>query len=126
MAFQYTNPATGGHVLPTMGCWIQMLRPGVHKKAHRHTASAVYHVFRGHGSTIIDGVQIDWEEGDFIALPPWSWHEHVNRSASDEVILFSTTDLPVMRSLNLFTEEVYEQTGGHQAVTASYAEAHGY
>lgn len=125
VAFQYTNPATGGSVLPTMGCWIQMIRPGVHTKAHRHTASAVYHVYRGEGSTIIDGVQIDWKQGDFFALPPWSWHEHRNTSG-DEVILFSTTDAPIMRSLNLFTEQAYEPTGGHQEVTGIYAETTGY
>jgi gentisate 1,2-dioxygenase len=123
VAFEYTNPTTGGHVLPTIGCCIQMLRPGVHTQAHRHCASAVYHVFRGSGSTIVDGVQIDWEEGDFFALPPWCWHEFANGSNTEDAILFHTTDQPVMESLGLFEEDGYERDGGHQAVTAQYAEA---
>ncbi|MEA2639630.1 MAG: gentisate 1,2-dioxygenase [Chloroflexota bacterium] len=123
VAFRYTNPATGRHVLPTIGCWIQMLRPGVHTQAHRHTTSAVYHVFRGRGSTIVNGVQIDWEQGDFIALPQWSWHEHINRSSTEEAILFSTTDAPVLEALNLYVEEPYTERDGHQMVTGSEAAA---
>jgi len=125
VAFRYTNPATGGSVLPTIGCWIQMLRPGIHTKAHRHTSCAVYHVFKGRGSTIVDGVRIDWEEGDFIALPPFVWHEHLNRSETEEAVLFSTNDAPVIQSINLYTEEPYEKHGGYQPVKASYEEAFG-
>jgi gentisate 1,2-dioxygenase len=126
VAMRYTNPSTGGHVLPTIGCWIQMLRPGVHTKAHRHTTCAVYQCFRGRGSIIVDGLQIDWEQGDFIALPPWTWHEHVNGSSSEDAILFSTTDSPILQSLNLLAEEPYEENGGHQKVTGTYADRFGY
>ena len=35
---EYTNPNTGGPVMPTIACHIQMLRPGEATKAHRHTA----------------------------------------------------------------------------------------
>jgi gentisate 1,2-dioxygenase len=122
IAFEYTNPTTGSHVLPTIGCWIQMLRPGVHTQAHRHASCQVYHVFRGQGATIIDGVQLDWEQGDFFALPPHCWHEHRNASSSDEAVLFSTTDTPVMDALNLYYEDAYAERGGHQDVVASYAE----
>jgi len=122
VAFEYTNPTTGGHVLPTIGCCIQMLRPNVHTRAHRHAACAVYHVFRGQGFTIVDGVQIDWQEGDFFALPPWCWHEHANTSASEEAVLFHTTDMPVLESLNLYEEQEYLGAGGRQSVTASFDE----
>jgi gentisate 1,2-dioxygenase len=120
VAFRYTNPATGKDVLPTLGCWIQMLRPGVHTRAHRHTTTAVYHVFRGSGSTIVNGVQIDWKKGDFISLPPWTWHEHLNSSSSEEAILFSTNDKPIFDSLNLYTEEEYTENKGYQKVTSMY------
>jgi gentisate 1,2-dioxygenase len=122
VAMRYTNPATGGHVLPTIGCWMQMLRPGVHTQAHRHTTSQVYHVFRGRGSTIVDGVRLDWEPGDFFSLPPWAWHEHLNRSESEEAILFSTTDAPVIEAINLYTEEPHPD--GQQQVTGEYGEVY--
>src|SRR5262245_35432516 len=55
IALEYTHPQTGRSVLPTMACWIQMLRPGERTKAHRHTGSAVYYVAQGTGESIIDG-----------------------------------------------------------------------
>jgi len=125
VAFEYTNPTTGGHVLPTIGCCIQMLRPGIHTRAHRHASCGVFHAFRGRGFTIVDGVQIDWEEGDFFALPPWCWHEHANTSSSEEAVLFHTTDLPVLEALSLFEEHEYERDGGHQQVTATFEGRYG-
>lgn len=65
----FRNPATGGHVTPTFGCAIQMLRPGMRTCAHRHTTSAVYQVFRGRGCSVIAGKRYDWSEGDYFALP---------------------------------------------------------
>ncbi len=121
VAFEYTNPTNGGHVLPTIGCNIQMLRPGVHTRAHRHSNCSVYHVFRGEGYTVVDGVQITWKKGDFFALPPWCWHEHANTS-SEGAVLFSTTDLPVLESLNLLEEHEYAEGNGRQTVTATFEE----
>src|SRR5881409_2604167 len=44
VSLEYVNPIIGGPALPTVGCWIQMLRPGEKTKKHRHTSSAVYFV----------------------------------------------------------------------------------
>ena len=44
---EYTNPVTGGPAMPTIGCYIQLLRPGEHTQAHRHTSSAAFHVVEG-------------------------------------------------------------------------------
>lgn len=111
---EYTNPHTGQAVLPTLSCSIQLLRAGIHTQAHRHTTSAVYYVVAGVGHTIIEGKQYDWQKGDFLALPPWVWHEHVNSSASEEAILFSVTDAPVFEALGLYREESYRENGGRQ------------
>jgi len=121
VAFEYTNPTTGGPVLPTLGCNIQLIRPRVHTRAHRHSASAVYYVFRGAGYSVIDGVRIDWKAGDFLSLPPWAWHEHANRGSGD-AILFSTTDAPVLENLCLLQEEAHP---GFQEVVARYTERYG-
>jgi gentisate 1,2-dioxygenase len=120
VAMEYTNPLSGGHVLPTMGCWIQMLRPGIHTRAHRHMSSVAYHVFRGRGATIIDGVRLEWSQGDFISLPPRAWHEHINASVTEEAFLFSINDAPVFESLNLQHEETYERDGGRQAESSIF------
>jgi gentisate 1,2-dioxygenase len=104
VALEYADPRTGGHTLPALACWIQLLRPGVHTRAHRHTSSAVYHVLRGQGYSVIDGQRLDWAQGDFFALPSWARHEHANPSG-DEAILFSITDLPTLEALDLYREE---------------------
>lgn len=103
--FEYTNPLDGGHTLPGMSCFIQRLRPGEQTSAHRHTTSTVYHAYRGQGTTIINGEQMDWATGDTFALPSWAWHEHANGSDSEEAVLFSVSDLPVLENLDLYREE---------------------
>jgi gentisate 1,2-dioxygenase len=118
IALQYTHPQTGGPVLPTMACWIQMLRPGERLRAHRHTGSAVYYVVDGTGETIIDGRRFAWGKGDILALPSWALHEHANRSARDPAVLFSIQDRPVLEALGLYREEPLAENGGHQAVTS--------
>ncbi len=103
-------------MLPTLGCAIQLLRPGVHTRAHRHTSSSVYHVFRGRGYSVINGQRLDWEQGDFLAVPPWAWHEHANASTADEAVLFSINDLPAMEALALYREQAYAEHDGHQPI----------
>jgi gentisate 1,2-dioxygenase len=121
VAFDYVNPTTGGHVLPTIGCRIQLIRAGVETKSHRHSSVSVFHVFRGAGSTVVDGVQIDWKQGDFLVVPPYAWHDHRNLHGEDAV-LFSTTDTPVLEALNLLREEAYPDNGGRQPITAGYVD----
>jgi len=125
IAFDYTNPTTGGHVLPTIGCRIQMVRRGIHTRAHRHSYSSIFHVFRGEGATVIDGVKIEWRQGDFFVVPPNSWHEHMNPSA-ENAVLFSTMDAPVIEMLLLYREEEYRENRGHQQIETTYDERYGY
>jgi gentisate 1,2-dioxygenase len=113
------NPSTGGPALPTMSCLIQLIRPGVHTYAHRQVNSAIYHVFDGRGHTVINGTRFDWQRGDFFIVPPWAWHEHVNES-TEEVILFSVQDTPVMQALGLYREEAYKENSGHQKITGTF------
>jgi gentisate 1,2-dioxygenase len=123
IALEYQHPQTGGSVLPTMACYLQLLRPGERLKAHRHTGSAVYLVKRGAGETIIDGVRFSWGKGDVLVVPPWALHEHANTSRADDAILFSIQDTPVLQKLGLDRVEYYEENGGHQQVTSSFQPA---
>ncbi len=107
--YEYTNPYTGGPVMPTMSAYIQRLAPGQHTDAHRHTPSTVYHVARGSGYSIVNGEKLEWEEHDTFAVPGWAVHEHVNGSGNDEAILFSFSDEPVLRALGLYREIAAER-----------------
>jgi gentisate 1,2-dioxygenase len=120
IALEYTHPQTGRSVLPTMACWIQMLRPGERLKAHRHTGSAVYYVAQGAGETIIDGCRFAWSRGDIITLPAWALHEHANLSTEEPAVLFSIQDRPVLEALGLYREEPLAERDGHQAVVSTF------
>ena len=104
-AMEYVNPLTGGSTLPTLSCWIQMLTPGQRTQSHRHTSTVLYHAFSGSGTTMINGQPYDWEKGDSFVVPLWHWHEHANRSSSEDAILFSMNDAPVLEPFGLFREE---------------------
>lgn len=112
----YINPLTGGPVMATIGASMQMLRPGEHTKAHRHTGSIIYQCAKGEGYSIINGKRFDWRERDIFCVPSWMFHEHVNGSSSEDACLFSFHDLPVMRALNLYREEALAEKGGHQVL----------
>ena len=114
---EYVNPATNGPVMRTLGASMQLLRPGEHTQAHRHTGSFLYHVAKGRGHSIINGQRYDWQERDIFCVPSWAWHEHVNGSASDDACLFCLSDLPVMRALGLYREQAFGDNGGHQPLT---------
>jgi gentisate 1,2-dioxygenase len=115
VAMEYINPHTGGPLMPTLACWVQLIRAGVRTRAHRQTGSAVYFVFEGRGASVIDGQRFDWRTGDLFVVPTWAWHEHA--SADGEAILFSVQDTPVMQALGLYREQAYPEHDGHQPVT---------
>lgn len=105
---RYVNPRRGGFTLRTIGCEIQMLRPGEKTKAHRHTSNTIYHAFRGSGCTVVGGERLAWEQGDCFTVPLWSWHRHENASFTEDAILFSLTDRPVKETLGFYWEESRE------------------
>lgn len=114
----YTNPVTGGHVMPTIGASMQRLRPGFVGKAHRHTGSFMYQVAKGKGYSVIDGQRFDWQERDIFCVPSWAFHEHVNLSQTNDACLFCFNDLPVMQSLSLYYEEALLENAGQQKIVS--------
>jgi gentisate 1,2-dioxygenase len=101
---RYINPATGSYTYPTMSCEVQLLRAKERTATHRHTSTAIYHVFRGRGRTKVGEGYLEWQKGDSLVIPLWQWHSHENLS-DDEAVLFSINDRPIMESLQLYREE---------------------
>jgi len=102
---EYVNPLNGGPLMPTLACFLQRLRPGCQTERHRHTSSTVYVGARGGGTLVVGDHRFDWEEGDVLSLPSWYWHAHENGSGVEDAILFSVTDRPTLKALNLYREE---------------------
>jgi gentisate 1,2-dioxygenase len=105
---EYRNPLTGGPTMTTVQCAVQLLLAGEQTGSHRHTSKVIYHVFRGHGSTQIGERCFDWHQGDSFVVPLWYVHSHVNRSSSEDAMLFSMSDAPVLKALDLYREEPCE------------------
>lgn len=112
VVLRYANPVTGGSTMPTLDCWVQLLRPGQQTKAHRHTSSAVYFVVRGEGTTVVDGVELHWGKHDSFVVPNWSTHYFVN-SSTEDAVLFSVNDIPTFKALDLYYEEPELSLGTH-------------
>lgn len=119
IAVEYINPSNAKTPNPNIATWMQKFSAGFKGKAHRHLHSVIYHVFRGRGYSIINGIKFDWSEGDVFVIPPWAWHEHVNDSR-EEALLFSASDLPLMEKLNLERGEPYNENHGQQNVTGQF------
>jgi len=100
---EYRDPLTGASVLPTIGCYLQMIRPAVETRTHAQTSTAVYQVVRGSGSTTIGDARYDWDAGDFFVVPPNLPHGHRQRG-SEPAILFSMQDVPLLEALGLYNE----------------------
>jgi gentisate 1,2-dioxygenase len=115
---EYANPFQDGPVLPTMSCYAQLLRPGEHTNAHRHTSSTVYYVLEGAGHSVMDGVRFDWAEGDFFMIPPWTWHEHAN-AADKDAMFFAIGDKPIVDAFRMYREEALAD-GGRQEITSTF------
>lgn len=105
LLFEYANPLTGGSTTPTMSARIQLLRPSLRTREHRHTGMAMYHVVKGKGATTINGKALEWQERDCFFVPPLQWHAHQNRSNDERAILFTVSDRPTLQALGLYKEE---------------------
>jgi gentisate 1,2-dioxygenase len=48
---------------------------------------------------------LEWNKYDSFAVPNWAWHEHVNRSKTEEAVLFSVNDTPIVGAFGHYREE---------------------
>jgi gentisate 1,2-dioxygenase len=81
-----------------------MLRAGERTQTHRSVCCTNYHVIEGRGYSMVGGTRLDWEDKDVFTVPTWTFREHVNDS-DRPAFLFSFTDAPVMKALDLYREE---------------------
>ena len=98
--FEYSNPLTGGPVMPTMGARLQLIKG--ESRPIRHTGSVIYQVASGSGWSEIGDRRFEWEEKDIFCVPSWTRYRH---GAHGEAVLFSFNDFPAMKALALYREE---------------------
>jgi gentisate 1,2-dioxygenase len=100
---EYSNPLTGGPVMPTMGARLELIKE---TKPKRHTGSLIYQVATGRGWSEIGEMsgrtRFEWEEKDIFCVPSWAPYRH---GAHGEAVLFCFNDIPAMKALSLYREE---------------------
>ncbi len=96
-AVRYTNPTTGGDVMPTIRAEFHRLRAGSHTRARRDVGSSVYQVFDGAGRFLLDDVVHTVGTGDLIVVPSWvQW----SIEADTDFDLFTFSDAPIVEHLH--------------------------
>ena len=102
-AIRFTNPTTGGDVMPTFRCEFHRLRPGTETAERREVGSSVFQVFDGTGAVVLDGTTHKLEKGDMFVVPSWiSW----KLQAEGDFDLFRFADTPIMERLNFMRTSI--------------------
>jgi gentisate 1,2-dioxygenase len=99
---QFTNPLTGGHAMPTIAAFIQLLPKRFTGQACRSTDGTVYSVVEGKGRARIGAEEFAFEPRDTFVVPSW---EPLELQAHDETVLFSFSDRPAQEALGLWREK---------------------
>lgn len=97
-AVRFTDPATGRDVMPTLRAELHRIEAGARTPATRTVGSSIRVVYRGTGSSMIDGVRYTWREGDILVVPSWAAADH---TADTDADIFVLSDGPVIEAIGL-------------------------
>lgn len=105
-AVRYTNPATGGDVLPTMRTEFHRVVPGRETAPVRETGSSVYQVFDGSGTVTVGESTWSVSRGDLFVVPSWQPLSIRSEAGADDsdsggLDLFRFSDSPIFEALRL-------------------------
>lgn len=110
-AVRYTNPTTGGDVMPTIRAEFHRLRAGVTTPPQREVGSSVFQVFAGAGSVRLNGTETTLQKGDVFVVPSWvSW----SLRSDSQFDLFRFSDAPIMERLHFARVQV--EDGGREGL----------
>jgi gentisate 1,2-dioxygenase len=102
LKMKYANPVTGGHVLPTIASFIQLLPKGFAGASYRSTESTVVTVIEGRGRARVGDQFYSFGPKDVFVIPNWTW---ASLEADDDTVLFSYSDRATLEKLALFREQ---------------------
>lgn len=98
---QFVNPLTGGHAMPTIAAFIQLLPTSFRSTPYRSTDGTIYSVVDGAGSVGIGGRKFEFEPRDTFVVPSWM---PVSFQTHSECVLFSFSDRPGQEAMGLWRE----------------------
>ncbi len=103
LKLRYVNPVDGGHAMPTIAAFLQLLPAGFETAACRATDARIFAVVEGGGETRIgDGDAFSWGPRDIFVAPSW---QPVRHRADSDAVLFSFSDRATQEKLGLWRED---------------------
>ena len=101
---RFTDPATGGDVLPTIRTEMHRVRRGTATGARREVGSSIYPVFDGSGVVSVGTQEWTVTRGDLFVVPSWqpfSVRSEAGATDSDSgaLDLFRFSDTPIFEAL---------------------------
>jgi gentisate 1,2-dioxygenase len=120
-AVRFTDPATGGDVLPTIRAEMHRVTRGTQTVPVRETGSSVYAVFDGSGLVTVGDTTWSVMRGDLFVVPSWepfSVQSEAGETDSDSrsLDLFRFSDAPVFEALKLNRTQTEDSTRDEEAV----------
>jgi len=104
-AVRFTNPTTGGDVLPTMRTEMHRVRAGGATRVHREVGSSVFQVFEGSGTVTVGERTWQVARGDLFVVPSWQPCS-AQASAAGALDLFRFSDTPIFEALHAHRAQV--------------------
>jgi gentisate 1,2-dioxygenase len=99
----YTNPVTGGAVMPALDCYAVRLSKGQSTRPKRMTCNMICLVVSGSGRSTVDEHTFDWSQHDVFSIPHWTLASHT--ALEGEADLFVVSDKVAFKRLELYREE---------------------
>lgn len=100
----YRDRASGAPISRTLGTSAERIGARAESPRRRETASAIYHVVAGRGTTAVGDETFAWEPHDTLAIPAWREYAHAN--AGDEpAYLFRIDDEPFLAAIGAYRAE---------------------
>jgi gentisate 1,2-dioxygenase len=107
-AVRFSNPTTGGDVLPTIRAEMHRIRRGVATRARREVGSSVYQVFDGVGTVTVGERTWTVARGDMFVVPSWMSFIAAADGGGTGLDLFRFSDAPIFEALHAHRVEVEE------------------
>jgi gentisate 1,2-dioxygenase len=98
-AVRFTNPTSGGDVLPTIRAEMHRLRAGARTLTRREVGSSVFQVFDGVGTVTVGERSWSVERGDLFVVPSWAPYT-AQAAATGSLDLFRFGDAPIFEALH--------------------------
>jgi gentisate 1,2-dioxygenase len=101
-ALEFTNPADGGAVMPTISAHVRLLPAGFQTRPRFSTDATVFVVVEGAGTATIGTETFSLGERDTFVVPSW---REFSLSAETELVVFGYSDRTAQEKLGLFREK---------------------